>query len=213
MKHRNILIFLTGILTGAAGCFTVISILGEERIKKIFKKNKKEKDSPDADASENQTDDPCTEEEVEENQNVHEESEPVSYNKYFNIASEYTADTEDEDEEEDEEIQVPSMHHSEGIYQITPDEFNENSNYCAITLTYYADGVITDRSDNIVHNVEELIGDFIEDDIGRYDPDQAYIRNEYLKTDFNIERNLRTYEEILKEKPYLRDQKEEDEQS
>ena len=125
------------------------------------------------------------------------------YDSYSKIAAEYSNPEEDEKKEENQ------PKNSDGIYVITPDDFNEMGSYSAATLTCYADGVIADSDDERITDVAELLGDdWNEELIGQYEPDVAYIRNDYLMQDFEIVRDLRTYDDILADKPYLSDLKE-----
>ena len=77
-------------------------------------------------------------------------------------------------------------------YVISPDEFDEIG-YETSTLTYYADGVLVDGADNIVEDVDELVGLDSLETFGRYEDDSVHVRNDDLKTDFEILRDLRCY--------------------
>lgn len=83
-------------------------------------------------------------------------------------------------------------------YLIRPDEFGEAYGYECVSLTYYADEVLTDEWDSPIECVEDVIGleslkhfgDNIED------PDTVYVRNDVFKIDYEIMRDTRTYEEV-----------------
>lgn len=89
-------------------------------------------------------------------------------------------------------------------YVISPDIFGEFEDYGNISLTYYADEVLCDENDEPLEDIEGAVGaDFFEH-FGEYEDDSVHIRNDRLKCDYEILRSIRTYEEVLREKPYLR---------
>ena len=83
-------------------------------------------------------------------------------------------------------------------YVISPDEFGANEKYECLTLTYYADGVLTDDADDIIYNVEAVIGTEALNSFGVYenDDDSVYVRNEARKCDYEILRDPREYSDI-----------------
>lgn len=89
-------------------------------------------------------------------------------------------------------------------YVISPDEFGEGDEYDIISLTYYADGVLTDDMDELVDDVEGTVGQESLSHFGEYEDDSVFVRNDKLKTDYEILRDDRDYSDILESKPYLR---------
>ena len=89
---------------------------------------------------------------------------------------------------------------NKSIYTIAPDEFGEDENYEALSFTYYNDGVLTDDGDDPVVNISEVVGDAL-NHIGEYEPDAVYVRNEKLKTEYEILRDERNYSDVEQEKP------------
>lgn len=89
-------------------------------------------------------------------------------------------------------------------YVIGPDEFAEMYDYTTISLTYYSDGVLADENDEMVEDVENTVGYEALSHFGEYEADSVYVRNDRLSVDYEILLDLRTYSEVLKEKPYLR---------
>lgn len=81
---------------------------------------------------------------------------------------------------------------------IPPTEFKEIDEYETITLFYHADGVLADDYGNPIENVMNLIGINPADHFGEYEPDSVYVRNDYLKTDFEILRDESKSTEIKK---------------
>lgn len=80
-------------------------------------------------------------------------------------------------------------------YVIPPEEHGEIEEYETESWTYYADGVITDEQDRIVENVADIIGIDPLDHFGEYEEDSVFVRNEFLRCDYEILRDLRPYDE------------------
>ena len=78
---------------------------------------------------------------------------------------------------------------------ISPYDFGELDGYHQIELTYYADGFLEDDDYNIVEDAEELLGPDALNSFGEYEEDAVFVRNDFLRTDFQILRDYRTYEE------------------
>ena len=86
-------------------------------------------------------------------------------------------------------------------YVISPFDFGEIDGYNQISLTYYADGILEDDANDIVTDVDELIGAGSLNTFGEYEDDSVFVRNEYLRTDFEILKDYRTYEEATGNSP------------
>lgn len=78
---------------------------------------------------------------------------------------------------------------------ISPYDFGELDGYHQIELTYYADGTLEDDEYNIVEDGDELLGPNALNTFGEYEEDSVFVRNDQLRTDFQILRDYRTYEE------------------
>lgn len=81
-------------------------------------------------------------------------------------------------------------------YIIEPGEFGEEDGYNAISLTYYADGIITDEWDNVIEDPDSMIGPDALDHFGEYEDDSVFVRNEDLKSDFEILADVRRWADI-----------------
>ena len=86
-------------------------------------------------------------------------------------------------------------------YVISPYDFGELDEYNQIELTYYADGTLEDDEYQIVTNVEELIGPKALFTFGEYEDDSVFVRNEYLRTDFQILKDYRSYDQARSIRP------------
>ena len=80
-------------------------------------------------------------------------------------------------------------------YVIAPYDFGELDNYHKFELTYYADGVLEDEDYNIIDDVDKLIGRDSLYTFGEYEDDAVFVRNENLRSDFQILKDYRTYSE------------------
>lgn len=84
-------------------------------------------------------------------------------------------------------------------YVIPPEDFDEGD-YVTETLTYYADGVLTDDFDNVIEDVESLVGEDSLKHFGEYEDDAVYVRNDACKTEYEILLDVRKYADIPKYK-------------
>lgn len=85
-------------------------------------------------------------------------------------------------------------------YVISPDEFDELDGYTPISLTYFADGVLSDENGVIIDDVEEIVGDGL-NHFGEYEEDAVYVRNDAKRCDYEILKDERKYDEFRKTLP------------
>lgn len=72
-------------------------------------------------------------------------------------------------------------------YVIPPDEFGEYLGYETVSLTYYnADGYLVDEEDEPIEDVESIVGVESLDHFGEWEDDAVHVRNDRLKTDYEI---------------------------
>lgn len=125
---------------------------------------------------------------------------------YSNLTRNYSSsgDEDDESNENDKEgveggeDEIPYIN---GPYVISPEEFNDRTDFCAQPLDYYADGVLADGW-GVKLDIEETIGEESLNHFGEYDDDIVYVRNERTETDYEVTRDPRTYEERIGTNPY-----------
>ena len=98
-------------------------------------------------------------------------------NEYKKIVSNYTSN------ENEEEKGVTNM--PRGPYVIKPEEFG-NMDYDLVSLEYYADKVLVDEDDHPIQDVEYMVGEDSLEHFGEYEEDAVYVRNDLIKTDFEI---------------------------
>ena len=81
-------------------------------------------------------------------------------------------------------------------YVITPEEFAENDDYEVLSVFYHADGKLADADGNIIEIYK--VGEDSLDRIGEYEDDCIHVRNDQLKTDYEILLDPRNYSEVYK---------------
>lgn len=104
--------------------------------------------------------------------------------------------------ENNKEEDTGDMAENTNVYVIPPEEFGEIG-YETESLTYYNDKVLTDESDNVIENVEELVGKNSLETFGEYEDDSVFVRNDNLKKDFEILLDTRNYNRYSTDKPHL----------
>ena len=87
-------------------------------------------------------------------------------------------------------------------YVITPDEFNEFSDYEVSCLTYYADGYLADIADNMIADIDDVVGLDSLDHFGEYEEDTVFVRNDARKTDYEITLDVRNYKDVIAQPPH-----------
>ncbi len=77
-----------------------------------------------------------------------------------------------------------------GPYVISPNDFGEKPEYERISLTYYADGVVTDDANEVLDDWADLVGPDFMTHFGEYEDDSVFVRNDILKADYEILKDL-----------------------
>lgn len=103
----------------------------------------------------------------------------------------------DKESEEYERVEKP--------YVISPDEFGELYDYSKVSLFYWADGVLTDDDYYRIDDEFDLKSLGVLEMFESGDVDAVYIRNDRKQQDIEVLYELRTYIELLEEKPYLKE--------
>jgi len=76
--------------------------------------------------------------------------------------------------------------YDEEPYVIAPEHFDEYDDYETESLTYWSDGYLTDEDDNLIEDIAGMVGEDYAEHFGEFEDDSVFIRNERLKTDFEI---------------------------
>ena len=111
--------------------------------------------------------------------------EPQDYEKYSKAYNQVKSNT---DNKEVKPMDKP--------YVIPPEDFGEEGDYEIKSLTYYADGVLTDDWDNVIEDIDELIGEESLTHFGEYEDDSVFVRDDQMKIDYEILRDVRNFADI-----------------
>lgn len=111
---------------------------------------------------------------------------------YTNYSSISSGNADEPAQQDKEELDKP--------YVISPDDFGEFDYYNQISLTYYADGVLTE-GDDIIEDVDDVVGEDSLTHFGEYEDDAVHVRNDRLKCDYEILWDNRNYSDVVKSKP------------
>lgn len=79
------------------------------------------------------------------------------------------------------------------IEVISPDEFGDNDEYDLISLTYYANKILTDDGDFEIEDPETIVGTEALTSFGEYEQDAVYVRNDERKCYYEILRDNSDY--------------------
>lgn len=135
---------------------------------------------------------------IEDKPDVVEYARKLSQSGYTN----YSKPDISEEEDEEEEILPPpadvNNDPQDKPYVISPDEFGEFDDYGTISLTYYADGILTDDADEPIEDVEGVVGAESLNHFGDYEDDSVFVRNDRLKSDYEILLDQRRYSDVAK---------------
>ncbi len=99
--------------------------------------------------------------------------------------------------------EVPDIEGVDGAepYVISPSEFGEFEGYERISLTYYADQILADENDEIVDDVEAIVGFESLNHFGEYEEDSVFVRNDRTRNDYEILLDTRNYSDVVKTMP------------
>lgn len=185
----KIFIFAVGAAVGSAVTWKLLKTkyeqLAQEEIDSVietFSRRQSEEITAD---TENEPDPEVTPKETKEKPDIREYAAKLAERNYTNYADVSTAQ-----EKEEKDVNEP--------YVITPDEFGERDEYETASLTYYADGVLTDDMDDIIENVNDIVGEDSLKHFGEYEDDSVFVRNDDMKCDYEILLDSRRYADIYK---------------
>lgn len=194
----SLLVFITGVAIGSSVTWYYTKTKYEqiaaeeiESVKEVFSKKYKSEDEVTTERgsrSKNGVYDDATPRSNMKQQTV--KAERTDYTKY-SVKKQVVVDKE---KEEDERMKKP--------YVIPPEEFGENDEYDKIGLKFYADKVLTDDDDERIADVENTVGLDAVNHFGEYEEDSVFVRNDRLKTDYEILLDLRSYSDVVGLRPH-----------
>ena len=194
-RLSNTLAFTVGVAAGAS----VTYILIKKHFKKIaddeidtMREYFQNKRTEEANVLEEEPDEAEVKEARDERQedkpNIREYASLIKKENYTNYS-----DTATDKKKEVDDVEKP--------YVITPEEFGE-LDYSTISLTYYSDDVLTYESDELVEDVDDIVGADFAEHFGEYEDDSVFIRNDRMKTDFEILVDKRNYSDVVETNPH-----------
>lgn len=207
MRKATFLAFAVGAAIGSAATWyyakTKYEQIAQEEIDSVKEKFSYEKDATAPDEPKNGPKKPSVND--TEKPSVAEYAKRLAQEGYTDYSTSSEIDP-DEDEEEPVLEPVPDVNDNpqEAPYVISPDQFGEFADYDTISFLYYADDILADDNDEILEDVEGVVGFDSLNHFGEYEDDAVHVRNDRLKCDYEILRSLKTYKELLQQKPYLR---------
>ena len=85
-------------------------------------------------------------------------------------------------------------------YVIDADDYGEYEDYSLNNLTYFADKILADDTGEIIEDVDDTVGPNLWDKFP--DDDTVFIRNDKLMSDYEIQRDYRSYDEVFYDSPH-----------
>ena len=79
---------------------------------------------------------------------------------------------------------------------IPPEDFGDQG-YDTISLTLYADGILTDDQENIIEDADEMLGEGSLDRFGEFEDDSLHVRDDNKRIDYEILGDSRTSSEVF----------------
>lgn len=120
----------------------------------------------------------------------------INYTESFKSSAETEEVAEDStDEAENDEKEVVFV---KKPYVIEPHEFGEIHGYEQISLTYYSDEVLTDEDNELVDDVDNVVGLESLTHFGEYEDDSVFVRNDRLRADYEILLDNRKYSDVVR---------------
>ena len=124
---------------------------------------------------------------IDEKKNLNKSKDIAEDNGYIDYCDFFSSGT----KEEDKVITTNEP------YIISPEEFGEFDDYGKIDLIYYNDEVLVeDGTDEVIEDVNEIVGYESLKHFGDYEEDTIHVRNDELKTDYEILLDHRNYAEL-----------------
>jgi hypothetical protein len=189
----NLLSFTIGAATGSVVTYVVLKkkyeqLVQEEiaDVKARFSEKLKEKKTND------EADNEQMSIEFEESSESNDEVDPEDQTAYENYANMYKAPPTGMTEKQKEVMKAMNSR----PYVIPPEEFGEKDEYDTLSLTYYADGVLTDEWDEVIEDIDEVVGEDSLTHFGEYEDDSVFVRNDALLTDYEILLDLRKFSDV-----------------
>lgn len=191
---KNILIFVAGAAVGSVVTYKLVEKrfqqLADEEIESVINTFK---NRPDRIIDEKKYDDEI--EVVNKDAAIHlnsaiklegVEADKISYNNGYKSIY---------DEEKGDNSTVKEEKEWEEPYVIAPEYFQSDESYKGVTWKYYADKILADEDECLVHDPEKYLGDGTFEDFIESEDDAVYVRNENEMTEYEVLKVNYTYDE------------------
>lgn len=188
----KVFIFVGGVAVGAAASWKLLKTHFEQIAQneidsvKEYYSTRFNKPADEEEVGEDKTENITTEEPEEDEERNHRDYAAIlakqNYTNYAGASHGVTT------------VQEPVP--NEGPYVIAPTEFGTRDDYDSVSLTYYADGVLADDADEPIIDINDVVGLESLDSFGDYEEDCVHVRNDELKTDFEILADSRRYTDV-----------------
>lgn len=136
--------------------------------------------------------------------NLFEEHKSQANGDYVDYGNHVQEDTDEEEQNEiDPEYAVEqTIIDDPQTYIISPAEFGEHDDFDTVSLTWYADQILADDMDpkHPIEDVEEYFPFEFLSTFGEYEEDAIHVRNERLKTDYEILRDNSEWKDLYAKK-------------
>ena len=125
-------------------------------------------------------------------------TDPVAVDNYIDYSAPYRTSSKNVKTEKKFVEDEKGAASNDDPYIISPDDFMASS-YESSTPLYYADGVLADSDNNVISSSIRLLGPKALNSFGQYQEDTVFVRNDKLKTDFEIILDTREFSKIRRE--------------
>lgn len=194
---NKIIIFITGAALGSVVTWKVLQKRYNERINEEmteFKKAQRDEsmeklEQMHADLMEKKEEVEAHEATLKVDENGSSLTKPIE--NWETTSKHYRGILEDEGYSDDDDGPAP--------YVIPPEEFgNDADEYDLISLNYYEDGVLADDWDDVIEDVDRVVGKDSLTHFGEYEDDSVYVRNDRLKCEYEILLRVGKFEDRIK---------------
>lgn len=183
----SILIFAAGAAVGSVVTWKLI----EARYKKIVEEECESMDEYYRNKYGVEEAEPTEEDHDADGQiDIREYAKKLADQKYVNYSN-----IEKEEREEVDNVERP--------YVIPPEEYGELEGYETVTLYFHADGVLTDDQNEVVEDVDDVVGADFSEHFGEYEDDSVFVRNDAKSVDYEILYDPSTYQSGVNKNPHL----------
>lgn len=195
--------FAMGAVVGSAASFFILKKRMDKKLEEEFQNYKESFSNPNIVnffyESEKKKAESSQKKETEESCDVvkYTKDQKKKKKEYTDYTSFYNGSKSSKIDKEDDEVVINDFSGDPDAVPviISPDEFGDEEGYAQISLLYTTDGVLIDEDDNRFESTECLCSDY-EEHFDEYESDAVYMRNDRVRTYYEILKSLKSYKEI-----------------